>query len=95
MAQHYAIRSLVQADAYLQHPVLGARLIECTNIVLEVQGRTIADIFGAPDDMKFHSCMTLFSRAPDAAQSFERALTKFLGGEPDEATLRLLQDQNG
>src|SRR5690606_29192669 len=65
-AQAYALSSLDEARAYLAHPVLGHRLVECTELVNRVDGSTAHDIFGSPDDLKFHSCMTLFSlAAPD------------------------------
>jgi uncharacterized protein (DUF1810 family) len=93
-AHHYAIASLEEARAYLAHPVLGARLRECTRLVLQVQGRTPAEIFGYPDDLKFRSSMTLFARAADAArpeeQVFAQALGRYFAGEPDPLTLRLL-----
>jgi uncharacterized protein (DUF1810 family) len=63
MAMRYAISSLGEARAYLGHAVLGPRLRECTRIVVEVQGRTVGEIFGSPDDLKFHSSMTLFAKA--------------------------------
>src|SRR6187402_3110421 len=67
MAHHYAIASLDEARSYLSHPVLGARLRECSALVLALDHRSIHEIFGSPDDLKFHSSMTLFDRAePDA-----------------------------
>ena len=90
MAQHYAIGSLAEAEAYLRHPVLGPRLIECTDLALQVKGSLIAEIFSPPDDVKFHSSMTLFSRVPNAAPSFAAALRLFFEGKPDQATLKLL-----
>ena len=88
MARKFAITSLDEARAYLDHPVLGPRLLECTRLVCEVKGKTIHEILGSPDDMKFRSCMTLFSRAADAPGVFEEALLKFFGGEPDGLTLK-------
>jgi uncharacterized protein (DUF1810 family) len=91
MAQHYAIQSCAEAEAYLAHPVLGARLVELTGIVNGVRDRSVEQIFGYPDDMKFHSSMTLFARcAPDPAP-FEEALRRYFGGGPDEATLARLR----
>jgi uncharacterized protein (DUF1810 family) len=89
-AQKYAISSLDEARAYLEHPVLGARLRECTERVLLVQGRSAHAIFGSPDDLKFRSCMTLFSRAAEDPAIFEQALAKYYGGEPDPRTLAQL-----
>ena len=89
MAQRFAIRSREEAAAYLGHGVLGPRLRECTALVNAVEGRTIHDILGSPDDLKFHSSMTLFaavSREPEFAAS----ITKFYGGTPDRRTLALL-----
>ena len=90
MAQRFAIKSLAEAEAYLDHPVLGARLQTCTRLVLAVEDRTIGQIFGSPDDMKFRSSMTLFSRADPTASVFTEALEKYFGGEPDPETLKRL-----
>ncbi len=69
MATRYGISSQAEAEAYLHHPVLGARLRECTRLVNQIQGRSIDEIFGSPDNMKFRSCMTLFASAtPDNAE---------------------------
>ncbi|MBC8638907.1 DUF1810 domain-containing protein [Caballeronia sp. EK] len=91
MAQHYAISSREEARAYLAHPVLGARLVELTRIVNGVQGRSVSDIFGYPDDMKFHSSMTLFARTADDADVFNEALRRYFEGRDDQATLSRLQ----
>ncbi|MDR5747444.1 DUF1810 domain-containing protein [Caballeronia sp. LZ029] len=91
MAQHYAISSRDEARAYLAHPVLGARLVELTRIVNGVQGRSVSDIFGYPDDMKFHSSMTLFAHTADDADVFNEALRRYFEGRGDEATLSRLQ----
>ena len=90
MARRYAISSLAEARAYLEHPLLGARLEECTRLVNAVEGRSILQIFGPPDDMKFRSSMTLFSRATAHDAIFREALDKYFGGEPDRRTLELL-----
>lgn len=90
MAQFYAIASLEEAKAYLAHPVLGARLRECAGLVLAVQERSIHDIFGSPDDLKFHSCMTLFHRADDSEAVFGQCLRKYFAGRDDPRTLALL-----
>ena len=91
MAMKFAITSLDEARAYLDHPVLGPRLVECTRLVCEVKGKTIHEIFGSPDDMKFRSCMTLFSRAADGPGVFGEALKRFFDGEPDTLTLERIQ----
>ncbi|MEJ0043844.1 MAG: DUF1810 domain-containing protein [Rhizomicrobium sp.] len=90
MARHYAISSLAEARAYAAHPVLGSRLVGCTELVLAIEGRTARDIFGAPDDLKFHSSLTLFARAAPGASVFAAALRKYFGGAEDAATLARL-----
>lgn len=90
MAQFYAISSIDEARAYLEHPVLGERLRACTDLVLATDGRSALDIFGAPDDLKFRSSMTLFSEAGAADEPFRRALAKFFGGAPDDRTMEIL-----
>jgi len=89
-AMEYAISSLEEARAYLQHPVLGARLKECTRLVLLVDGMSVEKIFGSPDDMKFRSSMTLFSRVSDDDDIFQKALQKYFAGEADLLTLERL-----
>jgi uncharacterized protein (DUF1810 family) len=92
MAQRFAIASLDEARAYLMHPVLGNRLRDCTALVNAVQGRSIGDIFGYPDDLKFHSSVTLFTQASDSpGHVFADALGKYFDGVPDQATIDLLQ----
>ncbi len=93
MAQRYAIGGLAEARAYLAHPVLGARLRDCSRLVLAVQGATVHDIFGSPDNMKFHSSMTLFAQAAPAEALFRECLDKYFGGVPDRATLDLLDKE--
>src|SRR5690606_31631687 len=83
MAQRYGLKGLDEARAYLDHPVLGARLSEATRLVLAVEGRTAHQIFGSPDDLKFRSSMTLFARAAPGEPLFRRALDKYYGGEED------------
>lgn len=89
-AQHYAISSKAEAAAYLEHPVLGPRLRECTRLVLEVQGRSLHDIFGSPDGMKFCSSMTLFAHATPDNQLFLDALRKCCSGRFDPLTIERL-----
>ncbi|HUL18269.1 MAG TPA: DUF1810 domain-containing protein [Steroidobacteraceae bacterium] len=98
MARRYAIGSLAEARAYLQHPLLGARLIECTALVNACSGRTVEEIFGYPDDLKFRSCMTLFARAQvdDAHRNpFRAALKKYCAGAEDPRTRALLTSACG
>jgi uncharacterized protein (DUF1810 family) len=87
MARRYALASLAEARAYLAHPVLGARLRECSAIVEAIEGRSIEDIFGYPDDVKFRSSMTLFAQAAPGEALFQACLNKYFGGIPDRETL--------
>jgi len=91
MARRYAISSIGEAKAYLHHPVLGARLRECSALVLAAADRSAHEIFGSPDDMKFRSCMTLFRRAHPAEPIFAQCLEKYFMGEADPRTLHLLE----
>ncbi|MCW5689570.1 MAG: DUF1810 domain-containing protein [Pseudolabrys sp.] len=86
MAQHYAISGLDEARAYLAHPLLGPRLLECTRLA-GVSGRSISEIFGAPDDMKFRSSMTLFAAVQPGPGAFQDALDAYFDGKGDAATL--------
>ncbi len=90
MATLFAISGRAEAAAYLAHPILGPRLRECTGLVNQVEGSTISDIFGYPDDLKFRSCMTLFAQATADNQVFLEALRKYFAGEPDPLTLEKL-----
>jgi uncharacterized protein (DUF1810 family) len=92
MAHRFAIASREEAVAYLGHAVLGSRLKECTALVCAVEGRSIREILGSPDDMKFQSSMTLFS-AVSSDPEFSAAIAKFYGGKPDQRTLDLLSLQ--
>lgn len=89
MAQRYAISSRDEAQAYLAHPVLGERLRECTRIVADLQGKTVEEIFGYPDDMKFHSSMTLFAQV-SPGDVFDECLRIHFAGESDPLTLSRL-----
>jgi uncharacterized protein (DUF1810 family) len=90
-ARFYGISSLVEARAYLAHPVLGPRLDLCTRIVLASESPSLHAIFGSPDDLKFRSCMTLFSQAADDPDNpFRHALDRWCGGHPDGQTLALI-----
>jgi len=86
----YAIRDLDEARRYWRHPLLGARLSECSNLVLGVRDRTVSDIFGYPDDLKLRSCMTLFSCVAGPGSVFERVLDYCFDGRRDGRTLELL-----
>lgn len=90
LARRYAISSVAEASAYLEHPILGARLRECSRLVAAVDGRTIDEIFGYPDDMKFRSSMTLFAQTASDNQVFSDCLQKYFNGEPDPLTLSQL-----
>ena len=96
MAERYAIASLEEAAAYLEHAVLGPRLRECTALVNAAAGREAVQILGYPDDLKFRSSITLFAQAErvaglDGASMFDEALSLFFDGVPDSATLELIQ----
>ncbi len=93
MARRYAIASLQEARAYLADPVLGPRLAECTELVLAWPDRSLHDIFGSPDDMKFCSSMTLFAQAAGSGSSFAMAIDTFCAG-PDRRTLQILGDMD-
>lgn len=90
MAVRYGIGSLSEAAAYLAHPVLGRRLEECSGVVAAIEGRSALEVFGAPDELKLRSCMTLFSEAAGASPVFGEVLARFFGGERDGRTLALL-----
>ena len=90
-ARFYGIGSIDEAGAYLAHPTLGPRLGLCARIVLASESSSLHAVFGSPDDMKFRSCMTLFSHAVDNPDNpFCHALDRWCGGRPDEQTLALL-----
>ena len=90
-SRRYSIKSRAEAEAYLRHPVLGPRLIECAEAALGVEGRSAFEIFGSPDDMKFYSSMSLFVlAASDRAGPCRTALDRWWRGEADPETLRLL-----
>jgi uncharacterized protein (DUF1810 family) len=86
-ARKFAISGLDEARAYLAHPILGARLRECCRLVNLVEGRSARQIFGDPDDLKFHSSLTLFAAAAPEEEVFRQALRKYFGGEGDRLTL--------
>lgn len=86
-ARYYALASLDEAKAYLAHPVLGARLRECTRIVNGLESKSLVQIFGTPDDLKFRSSMTLFALAAPGEPAFQAALDKYCDGERDALTV--------
>jgi uncharacterized protein (DUF1810 family) len=89
-SEFYGIGSIGEAQAYLRHPHLGPRLVECVRLILGVQGRTIQQILGYPDDLKFRSSMTLFARADAGNPVFQQALDRYFAGQGDAITLELL-----
>jgi uncharacterized protein (DUF1810 family) len=91
MSYEFGIGSLQEAQAYARHPILGPRLFQCTELVVQVEGRTIHQILGPPDDLKFRSSITLFTRAAPESLVFEQALDKYFNGQPDPLTLELLR----
>ena len=91
-ACEFSIKSESEARAYLDHPLLGPRLLECAKTVLDIVGRSAHDIFGSPDDMKLRSCATLFARVP-SDPVFQLILDKYFVGNADDRTLRLLGPQ--
>ena len=93
IAQQFAIGSLDEAKAYLQHPVLGPRLRACTQLVLDVNGRSAEEIFPYPDNLKFRSCMTLFMTAATDNTLFNNALLKYFDGKLDQLMLDILAQQ--
>ena len=90
IAQHYAISSAAEAEAYLTHPVLGPRLVECAEAVLGTTGRSAHDIFGSPDDLKLRSSATLFAHVSAPGSAFHRLLDRYFPEGPDARTMVLL-----
>lgn len=91
-SKYYGIGSQAEAEAYLAHPVLEPRLRDCTSLVTDISSRSVHDIFGSPDDLKFHSSMTLFEAVATDTEPFQTALDKYYGGERDQNTLAQLAD---
>ncbi len=94
-ARHFAIRDLEEARAYLAHPVLGPRLVQCAEAAMAVKGRSALEIFGRPDDLKLRSCATLFAEVSQPDSVFDLILARYYGGARDEQTLRLLNRGTG
>jgi len=92
-AMYYGISGLEETRAYLEHPILGARLIECCRLVNQIEGSAIEDIFGYPDYLKFRSSVTLFMQAASDKQLYQTVLDKYFGGKPDPATLERLRSE--
>jgi len=90
ISKRYAIKSIAEAEAYLRHPVLGPRLLQCAEAALAVEGRSVSEVFGSPDDLKLRSCATLFAQVSPSGSVFERLLDKYFRGERDDETIRLL-----
>jgi uncharacterized protein (DUF1810 family) len=94
-AKRYAIKSVEEARAYLEHPILGPRLLNCAEAAVGVEGRSAAEIFGSPDDLKLKSSATLFSSVAPPGSVFDRLLEKFYRGARDARTLELLSRETG
>ncbi len=89
-SKHYSIKSLEEAKAYLDHAILGPRLLECAEAVVRLEGRSVTEIFGSPDDLKLRSCATLFAYVLPPGSVFDRLLRKYYRGGRDGKTLQLL-----
>ena len=94
-SRRYAIKSIAEARAYLRHPILGPRLIECVQALLGIDGLSAHEIFGSPDDMKLRSSATLFAHVSDAGNVFEQVLQKYFDSKPDPKTMQLLAISDG
>jgi len=90
-SRFYAISGAAEATAYLNNPLMGARLLECTRTVLERSGQSARAMFGTPDDMKLRSCMTLFASVAPEQVCFQQVLDRFFDGETDAKTIALLE----
>ena len=90
-SKYFAIKSVEEARAYLEHPVLGPRLLACAEAVIGVEGRSATEIFGSPDDVKLKSCATLFASVSPPGSVFDRLLATYFGGVRDDRTLQLLK----
>ncbi len=89
-SRFYAVKTSAEAELYLAHPVLGARLVRISEALLEIEGKTANQIFGSPDDVKLKSCMTLFGSLENAHPVFQRVLDKYFNGTKDQRTLELI-----
>ncbi|MDV6167123.1 DUF1810 domain-containing protein [Flavobacterium sp. DG1-102-2] len=93
-ARYFGIKGMDEARQYLKHPVLGKHLIEISNALLEVKGKTALEILGSPDNLKLRSCMTLFATLEDTDPVFKQVLEKYFEGIPDRLTLSILLDRH-
>jgi len=91
MSKHYAVKSVAEAEAFLAHPVLGPRLVECAEAALRVDRLSALEMFGSPDDMKLRSCATLFAYVSSEDSVFHRIIDKYFHGQPDDRTLSLIE----
>jgi len=89
-SKFYSLKSKAEAQKYLEHPLLGARLLECANILLKLEGRSASEILGSPDDLKLKSSMTLFAAVQSQEPAFARVLDKYFQGKRDITTIQLL-----
>ena len=89
-SQRYSVKSIAEAKAYLAHPVLGSRLLDCAEAVLHVEGLSAVELFGSPDDMKLRSCATLFGLVSPEVSVFNRIIDKYFHGQRDDRTMRLI-----
>jgi uncharacterized protein (DUF1810 family) len=94
-SKQYSIKSTAEAKAYLAHTILGPRLIECAEAVLQIDGRSASEIFGAPDDTKLRSCATLFAAISAQDSVFHRIIARYFQGQPDDRTLHLIGQARG
>lgn len=92
-AKFYALKNSSEASAYLQHEILGKRLIEITNVALSIEGKSAYQIFDNPDYLKFKSCMTLFASVADESSVFQKAIDKYFDGKKDDMTVYFLQTE--
>jgi uncharacterized protein (DUF1810 family) len=90
MARRYAISGLPEAKAYIEHPVLGPRLLECCEVLLKIEGSSASEIFGSPNDMKLKSSMTLFAQVGKSQDVCQAVIRKYFAGKPDDRTLQIL-----
>ena len=95
MSKHYAINSFEEAQAYLNHPILGARLLECSETLRDIEKRSALQILGSPDDRKLQSSMTLFAHVAGSNSVYGKVLDKYFSGEQDPETLRRLNVPGG
>ena len=90
MARRFAISGLPEAKAYIEHPVLGPRLLECCEALLKIEGSRASEIFGSPDDLKLKSSMTLFAQVDKSKDVCQAVIRKYFAGKPDDRTLQIL-----